>query len=247
VTEAEWNSSTDPQAMLEFLRDSGKLSERKARLFAVAVCRRIWHLLTDEQNKRAVEVADLYADGVTSRQKMKVAQRKAADAPAAPGMTLASFLADSAATWACYVAPDSACPAVRTLSAADKVASLALGAAAAVQSSSVRDSKWDKARSHELMAQAALLRDIFGNPFHPLPRMDANVLAWRDGTVVRLAQAAYEERLLPSGHLDPDRLAVLADALEEAGSTDAELIGHLRSPGPHIRGCFVVDLLLARS
>jgi hypothetical protein len=57
--------------------------------------------------------------------------------------------------------------------------------------------------------------------------------------------AAYEERELPSGHLNRHRLAVLADALEEAGA-DAELVGHLRGPGPHVRGCWVVDFLTGR-
>jgi hypothetical protein len=65
--------------------------------------------------------------------------------------------------------------------------------------------------------------------------------------VVRLAQAAYEDRLLPGGHLDPARMGVLADALEEAGLTDAELLHHLRGSGPHVRGCWVVDAVLGRA
>jgi hypothetical protein len=93
---------------------------------------------------------------------------------------------------------------------------------------------------------AFLWWDITGNPFHSLPPLPASVLTWHGGTVVRLAQAAYDNRQLPSGDLDPARLAVLADALEEAGATDAELLGHLRSPGPHVRGCHGVDLILQR-
>jgi hypothetical protein len=72
-------------------------------------------------------------------------------------------------------------------------------------------------------------------------------LAWHGGAVVKLAQAVYDERELPSGHLDAARLAVLADLLEEAGATDPQLLGHLRSPGPHVRGCVVVDVLTGRS
>jgi hypothetical protein len=64
--------------------------------------------------------------------------------------------------------------------------------------------------------------------------------------VVSLAQAAYDERDLPSGHLDPGRLAVLADALEDAGGSDPDILGHLRGPGPHTRGCWVLDALLRK-
>jgi hypothetical protein len=102
------------------------------------------------------------------------------------------------------------------------------------------------ARKGEGPVQASLLHDLFGNPFRPVTISPA-VLAWHDGLVVRLAQAAYEERHLPEGTLDNGRLAVLADALEEAGCTDADILGHLRGPGPHVRGCWVVDLVLGKS
>ena len=64
--------------------------------------------------------------------------------------------------------------------------------------------------------------------------------------MVALAQAAYDQQLLPSGHLNPARLAVLADAVEEAGCDQTDLLAHLRGPGPHVRGCWAVDLLLGR-
>jgi hypothetical protein len=79
-------------------------------------------------------------------------------------------------------------------------------------------------------APACLLRCIFGNPFRPAPAVDPSWLTWRGGTVPRLALAAYEERELPSGHLDPARLAVLADALEDAGCTDADNTPHSSAP-----------------
>jgi hypothetical protein len=90
-----------------------------------------------------------------------------------------------------------------------------------------------------------LFRDIFANPFRPPPPIPASVLQWNGGLVVRLAEEAYDHRLLPSGQLESLRLNVLADALEEAGA-DAELVEHLRQPGPHYRGCWVVDRLLAK-
>jgi hypothetical protein len=65
--------------------------------------------------------------------------------------------------------------------------------------------------------------------------------------VVRLAKAAYEERQLHKGTLDNNRLAVLADALEEAGCTNTDILNHCRQPGEHVRDCWVIDLLLGKS
>jgi hypothetical protein len=94
--------------------------------------------------------------------------------------------------------------------------------------------------------QSELLRCIFGKPFRPPPAIDPAWFTWGNDTVKHLALAAYEERELPSGHLGPARLGVLADALTDAGCTDADLLDHLRGPRPHVRGCFVVDLLTGR-
>src|SRR5262249_25586156 len=90
--------------------------------------------------------------------------------------------------------------------------------------------------------RSTLLCDIIGNPFRPIVFDNA----WRTPTVAALATAAYEERELPDGTLDADRLAVLADALEDAGCDNADILSHLRGPGPHVRGCCVVDLLLGK-
>jgi hypothetical protein len=85
----------------------------------------------------------------------------------------------------------------------------------------------------------AVIRDLF-------PRSVWTVESrWRTPTVVHLAQAIYQHRLLPSGELDPARLQVLADALEDVGAGD-ELVMHLRSPQVHVRGCIVIEALAAR-
>jgi hypothetical protein len=65
-------------------------------------------------------------------------------------------------------------------------------------------------------------------------------------TAVGKAGKDAGDRILPTGELDPVRLAVLADALEEAGA-GGEVVEHLRGPGPHVRGCFVIDALTGRS
>lgn len=88
-----------------------------------------------------------------------------------------------------------------------------------------------------------LLRELFGNPFRPVTPLRA---AWLTPAVVAVARAAYDDRAMPSGHLDGVRLGVLADALEEAGCDSGELLTHLRSSGPHVRGCWALDLVLGK-
>jgi hypothetical protein len=87
----------------------------------------------------------------------------------------------------------------------------------------------------EAAVQARLLRDIFGNPFRPVT-VDP---AWQTANIVALAQAMYDERAF-------DRMPILGDALEDAGCTNADVLTHCRQPGEHVRGCWVVDLLLGK-
>jgi hypothetical protein len=107
---------------------------------------------------------------------------------------------------------------------------------------------WERMRQHQAgvsidIANAlSSLHDIIGNPFRPVS-LDPS---WLTPTVKNLAQAAYDNRLLPSGLLDNIRLAVLADAVEEAGCTNPDILNHCRQPGEHVGGCWVVDLLLAK-
>jgi hypothetical protein len=88
----------------------------------------------------------------------------------------------------------------------------------------------------EQRTQGRLFRCIVGNPFSPVT---INPI-WMTATVKRLAEAIYEAR-------DFERLPVLGDALEDAGCTNADVLRHCREPGLHVRGCWVVDLLLGRS
>ena len=213
MTEADWNSCTDPQKMLELLRARGQASERKLRLFACACCRGIWHRLSDKCSRRAVEVVERFADGRATPQTFRKWH------------------------WAAYEAYEVTGEAAYAVYAAGhRVADLAASDAA--------DSAADAGQA--MASQCDLLRDIFGNPSRPAPSIDPAWLAWNEGTVKKLAEAAYEHRSLPEGTLDNARLAILADALEESGFVNADFLAHLRGPGPHVRGCHVVDAILGK-
>src|SRR5262249_8200912 len=90
---------------------------------------------------------------------------------------------------------------------------------------------------------APLVADVFSRAHL---RIEVAVPALRTRLLSSLAQAAYEARELPLGYLDPDRLAILADALEDAGCDNVDILEHLRSPLPHVRGCWALDLLLGK-
>ena len=83
--------------------------------------------------------------------------------------------------------------------------------------------------------QLNLLHCIFGNPFRPVT-LDPN---WKTSTVLALAQGIYDERAF-------ERLPILADALQDAGCDNEEMLAHCRGDGPHARGCWVVDLVLGK-
>jgi hypothetical protein len=91
-----------------------------------------------------------------------------------------------------------------------------------------------------------LVRCVYGNPFRPAPLIDPAWLEWNGGTVRTLAESAYAERTLPECTLDTASLVLVADALEDAGCADAEMLGHLRGPGPHVRRCWALDLVLGK-
>jgi hypothetical protein len=83
---------------------------------------------------------------------------------------------------------------------------------------------------------AALLRDIFGNPFRPV----AFDKQWRTDTAVSIARGMYDSR-------DFGAMPILADALQDAGCDNEDVLNHCRGPGPHVRGCWVVDLVLGKA
>ncbi len=348
MNESQWMASTDPAVMLAYLRgnplDAGanlppSYLERKLRLFACACARQAWHLMTDERSRRAVEMAERYAEGEVDLEELNRGWEAGADAV----VNIASILTENpyGLEKGIAYAMSRDCCKVKGEVAARSVIELA------ARSLETR---------HLLPIYADLLREIIGDPFRPvtLPlgpavkckRCDGDGwvctddgwgardtckvcngkgtvglfgpcpwLAWNNGLVANLARAAYEERWRKcpggcqpirrangqveyvvyesagpdsrwltcpvchgtgDGHLDPIRLAILADALEEAGCPEHEqcpdcldeseyriycktcegsgrcgqirnpLLAHLRGPGPHVRGCWVLDLLLGK-
>lgn len=230
MMEHNWVTCSDPQVMLERLHWQGHLSDRKARHLAVACCRRIWPLLDTEWFRRAVEMGERFADGLTTREVLrateygawKIARR---ENPAA-----------GAAAY-CMVAEDE--DAYSFTGVAAYAARQALAAAAdAVRHSGTTYQEAVAARWAEFTAQAALVRDIFGIPFCDQPTAEPDWRSWNGGAVTHLAQEAYRERRMPEGNLDPGRLAEVASVLEAAGCRDYEILSHLRRPGVvHVRGC----------
>ncbi|HYT88796.1 MAG TPA: hypothetical protein VEL76_08820 [Gemmataceae bacterium] len=206
MTEAEWLTGTDPQKMLVWLQVSGAPSDRKLRLFVCACCRRIWHLLPDERSRKAVEVAERFADTQADAGQLEAARVAVWDVSETP-------VSRWGAAWGavCDDALEGAWEGLREAAG------------------------WGDTSKVEQSEEAPLLRDIFGNPFRPFI---LNV-TWVTPAVTALAQTIYDQRCFQD-------LPILADALEEAGCTNADILDHLRGPGPHVRGCWAVDLILGK-
>jgi hypothetical protein len=214
-------------------------SPRKVALFACGCCRRVWDRLA-EWAQQVVADAERWADGdadddrllatlehaavlsaplsgLGEAQRQDLGQRRCSATTAAVG----GLILEATGLLTVADPPDSPAALVRELASAVHDLRRAI-----------------RAGSAERATQAALLRCVFGNPFRPVTA-DPAWRTWDGGTIPRLARAAYEDRAF-------DRLPVLADALEEAGCTDDGLLGHLRGPGPHVRGCWALDLLTGR-
>jgi hypothetical protein len=222
MTEAQWRNCTSPEALLNHL--TRRASERKLRLYAVGCCRRIWHLLTDDRCQHAVNKAQDFADARATLAELEGAFRMMA--------TVARVTGDitSQRSYPTRSVPGAAWAATR--SSAWEAAWDAAWEARTAARDFVPGTDWEKERAW----QATLLHDLFGNPFRPI-RIDPAWLARNDGVVLQLAGLIYDEGRFGD-------LPILADALEEAGCARTDVLEHCRSPGPHYKGCWVVDAVL---
>lgn len=188
MTEAEWLAGTDPQQMLAFLR--GKASERKARLFAVACCRNLWHRMGGPLRK-VIAVGERYADGLASE----------GEANEAAGLAIEQGGERNHLAMAAW-------DTVALCSEPDDP--FHIGSDSANEANAVQDGR---------SVQCQLLRCLFGPlPFRPVA-LAPDWRTWQDGTIPKLAQAIYDDRAF-------DRLPILADALEEAGCDNPEILAH---------------------
>ena len=245
MTEAEWLASGDPFSMLCYLQKRGNMSARKARLFAVACCRRVFSFLPDDKHREAVEVSARFADGhATQADKERLSkelQTIYGEYPGAGNLEQPAEMIYLLSSWPLAADWMDACTGSEQ--------AIMLSGHAHRTGKVLRSDRWfaddewwereaESAKTAERTAQVGLIRDIFGNPFHHVA-VDPTWLAWNDGTVVKLAQGIYDERAF-------DHLPILADALEEAGCHDADILAHCRQPGEHVRGCWLVDLILGK-
>jgi hypothetical protein len=195
------------------------------RLFACHCCRRIWSLLTDERSRRAVEISEQYADGRTTRSELSAAHEGASGAATAATVTDYRMPGDAPALFATAAA---VCASSR-----ERIANNAVSAASSAHTAVVcaRPGGGGKERRF----QCELLHDIFGNPFRPV----AFSPSWRTDTAVALARQMYGSRNFGA-------MPILADALQDAGCDNEDVLHHCReTTAAHVRGCWVVDGVLA--
>lgn len=227
MTEQQWMKSVNIERMLECLVTKSfpdaepcnwRTGERKKRLFICACFSRIWNLLPTEY-QAIFEMLEPDVEGLVSDE-TRQAKWSAAERISREHEQehLLFFLQYDDIGQLCYIAARIAAAAVND------------------RSSIARQRK--ACQEQERREQTSLLRDIFGNPFRSVA-VHPSWLTLSNGTVVKLAQAIYSAPAF-------DRLPILADALEEAGCANADILAHCRQPGEHVRGCWVVDLILGK-
>jgi hypothetical protein len=224
VNDEEWLiEAARPQFMVCFLGERRvartKSGRRKLRLFACACCRVAWDTLPDDRLREAVSTSERFADGDASRDDLATAR------------AAVERLADDSGSFGrasipVRVAVDMA---IATTHPQAYEAAFVMTAMVAPLAGQLRE------RDAERLL-CGMIRCVFDNPFRPV----AFDPSWRSSTAVGLALSIYESR-------DFATMPILADALEEAGCDEPSVLAHCRGDGPHVRGCWVVDLVLGKS
>jgi hypothetical protein len=230
LAENDWLFCHDPDEMLRYLRgEKLKPSPRKLRLLAVAACRGFDTLL-DTASRQALDVAERHADGQATDEELAAVHERflVPNWPRPPrGLSLQQRLDRE---W--QHQQTTAKHMWTTIEGATRPGKAET--AKIFFAVSILHGAGPYPLGVDPAAVAALIRDVFGNPFRP-----ARVDFVSGATVANLAESIYTDRFF-------DRLPILADALEDAGCTNADMLEHCRGPGLHARGCWVVDLLLGK-
>jgi hypothetical protein len=243
MTEADWLVCEDPGSQLSFLRE--KAGNRKFWLFVAAGAGIASHVLPEQIRQEIVQVGIGFADGtVTQEERLRVhdsAQGWKERCVEEQDFFRAAYLRD----WQDVLAGPGASP--RGYPSDEGARRLREGLATA-QERGFRVARWiaevkcypqTPLDASYRTTLCGMLRDLFGNPFRPVS-CHSDWLRWNGDFIAALAAGMYLDNTF-------DRLPILADALEDAGCTDRAILDHCRSPGSHVRGCWVVDLLLGKS
>ncbi len=225
MREKTWLACKDPERMLTFL--GNRASDRQLRLFALACVRRAWRFVTDERIPQLVTVLENLADGTLKDRARGTARTQSLAITRAKLDMMQQCV--SSELWSAFEKKLDR----RNISFGESAAA-AFGYEARGEE---RDGRtFGRAKEAERAQQAALVRDIFGNPFRKV-KFDKR---WRTDTAVAVAKQMYESR-------DFGAAPILADALQDAGCDSDDLLNHLRdTSATHVRGCWALDLVLGK-
>jgi hypothetical protein len=201
------------------LLESGHCADpRKHGLFGCASARRVLHFLTDPRFERGLRGREAQLDNPGNYVGLRnIASRAQSDLSGREAPERERRAARSV-YWACAADPRQAAEEARFAIGVDTFSTHLF------------------AVDNEEILQAEIVRDLFGNPFRPLTFEDR----WRTDTVVSLASTMYEAREFSA-------MPILADALQDAGCDNADILAHCRDTSlTHVRGCWVVDLVLGK-
>ena len=277
MTEKEWLVSNDPARMLQWVTRGrggytpGKgISDRKLRLFACACVRQVWSIVT-ERSRNAVEVAERYADGMATLQELMTAHDRASK-PALDGSFEAELAWKASQQHAGALSANNALP--RWFSVSTKLASLQATLLRTIVGNPWRPVTLPEGRKECSWCGGAGTRRVVRTTMTCLPcdgrgwfATTCPWLTWKDGTIPKMTQVIYDERMW-------DQMPMLADALEESGCRDEVILrwcrgqewcwlctadelrssacpechcsGWIPRHGPSVRGDWVLDLLTGR-
>ncbi len=247
MTEDEWQAKHDPFLMLCHLQNNALLDARNSRLFAVACCQRVASFLPNDVHRETIEVSARFVEGLATKQELQRLSEKLrsfyGEPPGAGYLEQPAEMCYLLSHWALRADDVDICLGSRQ-------AVLLVGYVHRI-GQVLRSEQWlgsdewweheaESAMSTERLAQASLIRDIFGNPFHSRFPLPSAMLGWNDRTVPRIAEGIYADRAF-------DRMPILHDALLDAGCNDEALLSHCRNPDGHVRGCWALDAILGKS